>query len=162
MKMTFSNVKRSLILSSLSIICSVRLRAHYKTISQVNYQCFEAVRSGLSLMTINNEKIVHCLVLLFRIKMTLYTLICRWAGGCAEKDIHKMDQLPLGKGRRVCVYSPLLLPALYCPLTQTQAPVFGDWKLPHPTASSCVALPHLMWLGSKKPCRAGHGTDCAS
>lgn len=40
---------------------------------------------------------------------------------------------------------------LYCPWTQTQAPGFvGDGKLPRPAASSCVAPPCLMWLGSQK------------
>lgn len=33
--------------------------------------------------------------------VTLWALIYRWAGGSAEKDIHKMDQFPLGKGKSV-------------------------------------------------------------
>lgn len=38
----------------------------------------------------------------FCMRLTLWALIYRWAGGRAEKDIHKMDQFPLGKGKSVC------------------------------------------------------------
>lgn len=36
----------------------------------------------------------------------LWALIYRWAGSSAEKDIHKMDQLPLGKGKKVWLCFP--------------------------------------------------------
>lgn len=32
----------------------------------------------------------------------LWALIYRRAGGSAEKDLHQMDQFPLGQGKGVC------------------------------------------------------------
>lgn len=75
--------------------------------------------------------------------VTLWALIYRWAGGSAEKDIHKMDQFPLGKGKRVCF--PLLLPALCCPFTQTLALVFVYWKTSPSHCSSIFRPLCLLW-----------------
>lgn len=64
-----------------------------------------------------------------RLIVTLWVLICRWAGGGAEKDLHKMDQFPLGKGKRVCSVPPTALcqlcalktsPLIALPLWMTQ------------------------------------------
>lgn len=166
--MTFSNVKHSLILSSLSIICCVCLRARYRTIWKVKCRCFEAARSRSAQMTINSEKMVHCLVLGFFVYVFWHgtDAVSLWftdeQEAVQKRTFTKWINSHLAKvGESVSIPTANCQP-LYCPLTQTQAPVFGDGKVPRPAACSCVALPCLMWLGSKKPCRAGHGTDCAS
>lgn len=94
------------------------------------------------------------------VTVMLLVLLYRWAGGGAEKDIHKMDQFPFGKGKSLF---PLLLPVLFCLWAQTLAPLL---RIENPSHClfhfnlHCSSMLYVM-LFSTTHRWAGHGTVCA-
>lgn len=109
----------------------------------VKWSCSQAPAPTSSPTATSKETIVQtCSVCSSMwVMVMLLVLLCRWAGGGAEKDVHKMDQFPFGKGKSLF---PLLLPVLFC---------LKHWRhccgLKTPLIASftfiCIAPPWFMW-----------------
>lgn len=160
------NVKRLLLFYQCKLLFGVtvfilRLRM---IISNVNYSLCPALLSKSMPLTINNGKIVFVYCCNWMIVM-LWALIYRWAGGSAEKDIYKMDQFPLGKGKSVWLFLTATASMVLSIYTNTggvcRLKTFPSHCL---FTSSHVALSCFTWHRSisKTYCRAGHGTGCVS
>lgn len=95
------------------IISKVKLQSPYTQLCLLNQLLGQWTMRRLCF---NPLFVYYCMWMI----MTLWALIYRWAGSSAEKDIHKMDQFPLGKGKSV-------------------------WLIPTSTASIVLSLLHEHW-----------------
>lgn len=86
----------------------------------------------------NHLFVYYCMWLI----VMLWALIYRWAGSSAEKDIHKMDQFPLGKGKRVWLIRTATASIVLCLCTNIGAGVCALKTYP----SHCFPTPQMSLL----------------
>lgn len=157
-----------LILSSYGIIWNDCVHTHQTESNNMKSKLQLLFCSALWINCCDNKQWTDCVLIpsvyyCMWLMVMFRALIYRWAGGSAEKDVYKMDQFPLGKGKR--------LVDSHCYCQYCIVPLHKHWGCccRFKTSNcfspfSCFAQPHFMWHCSisKTHCWAGHGTDCVS